>query len=94
MNINFELYRVFYAVAKAGNITKASEELLISQPAVSKSIKTLEEQLGGRLFVRTKRGVILTDEGREFYNYIRSAMEYIQSAENKFEKLVHLVCFI
>lgn len=90
MNINFELYRVFYAVANTGNITKAVEQLMISQPAISKSIKHLEEQLGGQLFIRTKRGVILTDEGREFYNYIKQAMEYIYNAENKFTDLINL----
>ena len=90
MNINFELYRVFYTVANTGNITKAAEELMISQPAISKSIKNLEEQLGGQLFIRTKRGVILTDEGREFYNYISRAMEYIYNAENKFKDLINL----
>ena len=71
MNIDFELYRIFYTVANNGNITKASMELNISQPAISKSIKNLEEQLGGQLFIRTKRGVNLTDEGKEFYNYIQ-----------------------
>ena len=90
MNIDFELYRIFYVVANNGNITKASEELMISQPAISKSIKNLEEQLGGQLFIRTKRGVILTEEGREFYQYIRQAIEYISSAENKFSDLINL----
>ena len=85
MNINFELYRIFYTVANHGNITKASEELMISQPAISKSIKNLEEQLGGTLFIRTKRGVILTDEGKEFYKYIKQAMEYI-TKKGKFEE--------
>ncbi|MEG1559170.1 MAG: LysR family transcriptional regulator [Bacilli bacterium] len=84
------MYRVFYAVANAGNITKASNEMMISQPAISKSIKNLEQQLGGQLFVRTKRGVILTDEGKEFYNYIKQAMEYIRNAENKFTDLINL----
>ena len=90
MNIDFELYRIFYVVANNGNITKASEELNISQPAISKSIKKLEEQLGGQLFVRTKRGVILTEEGKEFYNYIKQAIEYINNAENKFTDLINL----
>lgn len=90
MNIDFELYRVFYTVANNGNITKASEELNISQPAISKSIKNLEEQLGGQLFVRTKKGVILTDEGKEFYSYIKQAIEYITNAENKFSDLINL----
>lgn len=90
MNIDFELYRIFYVVANNSNITKASEELNISQPAISKSIKNLEEQLGGKLFVRTKRGVVLTEEGREFYNYIKQAIEYINNAENKFTDLINL----
>lgn len=90
MNIDFELYRIFYVVANHGNITKASEELNISQPAISKSIKNLESQLGGELFVRTKRGVILTEEGKEFYNYIKKAIEYINNAENKFTDLINL----
>ena len=90
MNIDFELYRVFYVVAKKSNITKASEELHISQPAISKSIKNLEQQLGGKLFTRTKKGVILTEEGKEFYNYISKAIEYINNAENKFSSLINL----
>lgn len=90
MNIDFELYRIFYVVANNSNITKASEKLNISQPAISKSIKNLEEQLGGQLFVRTKRGVVLTEEGKEFYNYIKQAIEYINNAENKFTDLINL----
>lgn len=90
MNVNFELYRIFYVVANNRNITKAAEELSISQPAISKSIKNLEEQLGGQLFIRTKKGVVLTEEGKEFYNYIKHAIEYISSAENKFTELINL----
>lgn len=63
---------------------------MISQPAVTKSIKSLEEQLGGVLFIRTKRGVILTEEGKEFYKYIKQAIEQINNAENKFTNLVNL----
>lgn len=90
MNINFEYYRIFYVVAKHGNITKAADELMISQPAISKCIKHLEEQLGGQLFVRTKRGVVLTEEGKEFYKYIKNAIEYINNAESKFSEMIHL----
>lgn len=90
MNIDFELYRIFYVVAQHKNITRAAEELLISQPAISKSIKNLEEQLGGQLFIRTKRGVNLTDEGKEFFNYIKQAIEYIDNAERKFSELKNL----
>ena len=90
MNIDFELYRIFYVVANNKNITKAANELNISQPAISKSIMNLEEQLGGKLFIRTKRGVILTTEGLELYQYIKHAIEYINNAENKFTQLVNL----
>ena len=90
MNSNFELYKIFYTVAKNGSITKAAEELFISQPAVSKSIKNLETNIGGNLFNRTKKGVVLTEEGKEFYNYIKKAIEYINNAENKFNDLINL----
>ena len=90
MNINLEYYKIFYEVAKNENITKASEILHISQPAISKTIKLLEEKLGGTLFVRTKKGVTLTEEGKEFYSYIAKAIEYINSAENKFSDLINL----
>lgn len=90
MNIDFEYYRVFYVVAKNKNITAASKELNISQPAISKVIKKLEEQLGGNLFVRTRRGVVLTSEGEEFFSYISKAIEYIYNAENRFTDLMNL----
>ena len=53
MNIDLELYRIFYTVAKHNHMTRASEELHISQPAISQSIKKLEEQLDGTLFIRS-----------------------------------------
>lgn len=90
MNIDFELYRIFYVVANNKNITKASHELNISQPAISKSIKKLESMLGGQLFTRTKRGVILTEEGEEFYGFIKQGIEYFNNAENKFSDLINL----
>lgn len=90
MNVNFELYRIFYVVATVGNITKASKELCISQPAVTKQIKQLEDQLGGELFIRTKRGVILTDNGREIYNHIKQAMNCFSNAEMQFTNLKKL----
>lgn len=90
MHVNLELYRIFLSVAKNQNITKASKELNISQPAISKQIKNLEESLGGKLFVRTKRGVTLTKEGQELYKYIDKGLEYITNAENKFTELINL----
>ena len=84
MNVDLELYRVFYVVAKNKHMTKASEELHISQPAISQSIKKLEEQLGGTLFLRSNKGMELTEEGKMFYNYVKGALELINNAENEF----------
>lgn len=84
MNVDLELYRVFYTVAKHKHMTKASEELHISQPAISQSIKKLEEQLGGTLFVRSNKGMELTEEGKMFYQYVKGALELISNAENEF----------
>lgn len=90
MNVNFELYKIFYEVATLGNITKASKKLMISQPAVTKQIKALEEQLGGQLFIRTKRGVILTDNGKEIYTYVKQGMHCFEAAELQFSNLKKL----
>ena len=84
MNIDLELYRVFYVVAKNKHMTKASEELHISQPAISQSIKKLEDQLGGTLFIRSNKGMELTEEGKMFYDYVKGALELINNAENEF----------
>ena len=84
MNIDLELYKVFYTVAKHKHMTKASEELHISQPAISQSIKKLEESLGGTLFLRSNKGMELTEEGKMFYEYVKGALELINNAENEF----------
>ena len=84
MNVNLELYRIFYVVAKNKHMTKASEELHISQPAISQSIKKLEGQLGGILFLRSNKGMELTEEGKMFYEYVKGALELINNAENEF----------
>ena len=73
MEQNLSHYKIFYEVAKAGNISKAAKELFISQPAISKSISKLEDGLGVTLFVRSSRGVQLTEEGRLLFHYAESA---------------------
>ena len=90
MNVNFELYKVFYEVANAKSISKGAEKLMISQPAVTQSIKTLESELGGKLFTRTPKGVVLTNEGLELYNYIKEGMNYFINGTNKFLSLKNL----
>lgn len=82
--INLELYKIFVFVAKEENITKASEKLSISQPAVTKHIKNLEEQLGVTLFKRNKYGMELTDKGRELYKEVGEPIIKIYNAERKF----------
>ena len=71
-------------------MTKASEELHISQPAISQSIKKLEEQLGGTLFLRSNKGMDLTEEGKMFYEYVKGALELINNAENEFTSFKNL----
>ena len=84
MNVDLELYKIFYIVAKNKHMTKASEELHISQPAISQSIKKLEDQLGGTLFIRSNKGMELTEEGKMIYDYVKGALELIKNAENDF----------
>ena len=81
--VNLELYRVFYYVASLQSITKAASSLYISQPAVSQSIKALETQLGSRLFVRTNKGMELTDpEGITLFGYVKKAIGLFEEGEN------------
>lgn len=85
--IDIELYKIFYTVAKYSNITKAANALYISQPAVTMSIKKLEDLLDVTLFVRNKRGVTLTQEGKVLYEHVASAMENIKIGENRIASL-------
>ena len=89
-DLDFNLFKTFYTVVITGNITKAAEKLYISQPAVTKAIKNLEDSIGGTLFIRTKKGVILTEEGKVFFEYVKSILEDIRNAKNKFNSLIHL----
>lgn len=79
--VNLELYRIFYEVAINKNITKASSVLNISQPAVTKHIKNLEDSLGETLFIRTKRGVVLTEVGNKLFLKVKQALSIIDDVE-------------
>ena len=86
--VNLDLYRVFYAVAKCGSLTKAAEELYISQPAVSQAIKQLETQLGGTLFNRTHKGVELSETGgKQILPIADKALKLFDEAEAKYAEL-------
>ncbi|WP_028610828.1 LysR family transcriptional regulator [Paenibacillus harenae] len=87
---NMEWYRVFYFAAKAGNLSRAAEELYITQPAVTHSIKQLESRLGGQLFFRTSKGVKLTHEGELLFKYIDQAFNFINTGERKMAELHQL----
>ena len=82
MNINLDWYKIFYCVAKNKNISKAANELNISQPAVSKSIKNLEKNLNCNLFVRSNNGVDLTSEGKYILIKIENALNLINEVES------------
>ena len=87
MNISYELYKTFDIVANCSSITEASIKLHISQPAVTKAIKNLESQLNGSLFIRSKSGIKLTENGKKFYNYIKPALTQIADAEKLFSNI-------
>lgn len=90
MDVNLNLYKTFIMVAKTKDMTKAAEKLLISQPAVSKAIKSLEAQLNMTLFNRSTKGLELTEEGKMLFERVSVALSLIENAEveiSSFKKL-------
>lgn len=87
---NLNRYRLFCAVAECESISKAAELNYISQPAISKAITKMEESLGTVLFNRNHRGVTLTDEGKVFYDELKSAFDIIKAGEDKLRSINEL----
>ena len=87
MEQNLSQYKIFYEVAKAGNISKAAKELYISQPAISKAISKLEDSLGLSLFTRSSRGVQLTAEGEILFEYTREAFDALERGESELKRI-------
>ena len=87
MDFNLAQYKIFYEVAKTGNISKAAKELYISQPAISKSISKLEDSLGTVLFTRNSRGVQLTNEGQVLFEYTQSAFDALSQGEQELKRI-------
>ena len=83
MDINFEYYKIFYYVAKYGNITKAATALGSSQPNITRVMKLLESQLHCRLFVREARGISLTEEGERLYSHVEIAYRHLLNAQEE-----------
>lgn len=93
MNINLDLIKTFSVVAKYQNITKASEILITTQPAVSKAIKNLENQLNCNLFIRSKKGVKLTEDGLKLYEASKKVLSIMNGTIKEISetKTVNLV---
>lgn len=81
MYIAYDYYRIFYYVAKYGNVTQAARVLLNNQPNLTRAVKTLESELGCPLFIRSNRGMKLTPEGERLLRHIRIAIENIEAGE-------------
>lgn len=81
MEVSFDLLRTFKVVAQYGSISKASKKLCLTQPSVTKTIKKLESQLNMTLFVREKKGMVLTDNGKMLYRYIIDSINTLDNVE-------------
>ena len=87
MEQHLSQYRIFYEVARCGNISRAAKELYISQPAISKAIGKLEESLGTRLFLRNSRGVQLTPEGTVLFQHVAAAFDSLSRGEKELKRI-------
>ena len=81
MYISYEYYRIFYHVARCGNLTRAAQALQSNQPNLTRAIKNLEAELGCALFSRTNRGMVLTPEGEELFRHVRVACAELEAGE-------------
>ncbi len=87
MNVSLRQLRVFEAVARLSSYTRAAEELHLSQPAVSMQVRQLEDAVGLALFERVGKSIVLTEAGRETYQYSRSINHSLQEMEEVMEAL-------
>ena len=94
MNVNYDYYRIFYYVAKCGNLSQAARELVNNQPNLTRSIKNLEAELGCTLFSRTNRGVKLTPEGEQLYRHVKIAVEQLEAGEAELAQSRSLQCVL
>lgn len=90
MDNNLNLYYIFYTVAIHKNISGAAKELFISQPAISKAISKLENNLETKLFLRSSRGVTLTSEGELLFEQVKNAFIAIRNGEAQLKKIQEL----
>jgi DNA-binding transcriptional LysR family regulator len=90
MDINFELYKIFYYTVSSGSFSGAAEKLFITQSAVSQAIKNLETKLGVTLFFRKTRNLKLTPEGEMLFTHIEQAYNFIKAGEQKLAETQNL----
>lgn len=86
MTINYDYYRIFYAVAQCRSFTRAAEVLKNNQPNITRCMKNLEQELGCKLFHRSNRGITLTPEGQRLYRRVAAAVEELQLGEEEIRK--------
>ena len=89
MEVNLETYKTFYYVCKFKNLTRTAEMLYVSQPAITKQVKKLENILGKELIIRTTKGIELTQEGEILYQNIKPNIESLMEIENNFSDKIN-----
>ena len=82
--ITLQQLKYVIEVSRSRSISKAAQNLFISQPSLSNAIKELENEIGIVLFLRTNKGIILTTEGSEFLGYARQVVEQAALLENRY----------
>ncbi|MBQ3511949.1 MAG: LysR family transcriptional regulator [Bacilli bacterium] len=82
-DINLNLYKTFYELSKYKSFSETAKQTYMSQSAISKSIKKLEDELGTQLFVRKKNGVDLTEKGEELLFFVEQSFNSLVTAERR-----------
>jgi len=90
MKTKLDYYRMFYETARFSSFSTAAQHLYISQSAISQCMQQLENNLGVQLFVRTRRGISLTNEGKLLFLKVENAINSIKQGENQLERICHL----
>lgn len=90
MKTKLDYYRVFYETARFGSFSSAAEHLYVSQSAISQCIQQLESDLDVQLFIRTRKGVSLTSEGKILFSKVESAISAIEQGESQLGRLRQL----
>jgi len=80
--VDFRALHYFVGIAEIGSITRAAQHLNVAQPALSRHVRQLEEELGAQLFIRESRGIRMTDQGRELYEHAKSILRNVQRAKD------------